>query len=354
MPGRKISTALLAWFDLYGRKDLPWQFDRTPYRVWVSEIMLQQTQVSTVIPYYQRFMQRFPTVDVLATADADEVMHLWTGLGYYSRARNLLRTAQIIVQEHSGAFPDSLEGLQQLPGIGRSTAGAILALAFNKKAPILDGNVKRVLARYCAIIEWPGNKETTAQLWDIAEAMTPAKRTADYTQAIMDLGATVCTRKPSCSHCPLRRNCVAHRQGIAAMLPTSRPRHAPLPVKASTLLIIRSGNHILLQKRPPKGIWSNLWSLPELADCVSTAAATQHCKTHLQITPRRPKNAASLPAFRHTFTHFHLDIHPLILESGKARELDSRREIWYNLQQPQTIGLPAPVKKLLDHLPCQP
>jgi len=351
MPSKTIHRALLAWFDAHGRNDLPWQIDRTPYRVWVSEIMLQQTQVSTVIPYFQRFMQAFPTVQSLAAASKDEVMHHWTGLGYYARARNLQRSAHIITHDLHGRFPEDLDGWQQLPGVGRSTAGAILAIALNKKTAILDGNVKRVLTRLHAITEWPGEKNTTAILWKIAEELTPGPRVADYTQAIMDLGATLCMRRnPLCPSCPLKKTCAARQQGIADTLPRAKPRRV-LPVKTATLLLIHHRHHILLQKRPDQGIWSSLWSLPEIKGHPSSKPAlTKYCKDHLHIKTRKP--TPTVPPFRHTFSHFHLDIHPISLHCETPRALDSQKEIWYNLQQPQAIGLPAPIKKLLDNETC--
>ena len=231
-PGNEFAAALLGWFDVSGRKHLPWQQRITPYRVWVSEIMLQQTQVATVIPYYERFMQRFPEVQALAAAPEDEVLHLWTGLGYYARARNLLQASRRIVADHGGEFPDTLEAVQALPGIGRSTAGAILAISKSQRHPILDGNVKRVLTRYFGIQGFPGETAVERQLWSLADACTPAERVADYTQAIMDLGATVCVRsRPLCVVCPMHDSCVARREGMQALLPTPRPRkERPAPL----------------------------------------------------------------------------------------------------------------------------
>ena len=234
---KKFQTQILSWFDQHGRKTLPWQLNKTPYRVWVSEIMLQQTQVSTVIPYFQRFMERFPDVASLAAATEDEVLHLWTGLGYYSRARNLHRTAKIVMEMHQGVFPDELEALEKLAGIGRSTAGAIRPLAFEKKAAILDGNVKRVLTRLHGITEWPGENKVAAQLWSLAEKYSPEQRIADYTQAMMDIGATLCVRgTPRCGDCPFQKFCVAYQQGIAKDLPKKKPS-AKIPVRQATLLV---------------------------------------------------------------------------------------------------------------------
>src|SRR5690554_1538719 len=315
----------------------------TPYRVWVSEIMLQQTQVATVIPYYQRFMQVLPDVQALAAAPSDEVLHLWTGLGYYSRARNLHRTAQIVVSEHGGEFPASVEGLQALPGIGRSTAGAIASLSMGLRAPILDGNVKRVLARYHAVEGWPGEKAVHDRLWQIAERYTPQQRFNHYTQAMMDLGATLCTRsKPSCLLCPLQAHCEARALNLADRLPSPRPKKV-LPVKQTLMLLIRNEEgEILLQQRPPSGIWGGLWSLPEVAD-LRDAPAT------LGITLDDVATQVLEP-LRHTFSHYHLDITParVALKDPTNSVMEGPPALWYNVDQPANIGLAAPVKRLLE------
>jgi A/G-specific adenine glycosylase len=342
-------SQVLNWFDQHGRHDLPWQNDPSPYRVWVSEIMLQQTQVSTVIPYFQRFMDRFPGVTDLAAADTDRVLHLWTGLGYYARARNLHKAAQIISRDYQGQFPDSVDALQALPGIGRSTAGAIAALAMGIQAPILDGNVKRVLTRYFAITGWPEKTAVKNQLWEIADHLTPARRVAHYTQAMMDLGATVCLRsKPLCQQCPLAKDCQAQQQQLTTEIPGKKPRKT-LPVKSTRMHIIRnSQGDVLLQKRPPQGIWGSLYSLPEgemgsqqPADALPPAIA-------LGAGEIRP-----LPQLRHTFSHYHLDIQP-IEHAAIARDhalADSDRWLWYPLDHSIEVGLAAPVKKLLSRLP---
>ena len=342
---KKFQTALLNWFDHHGRKNLPWQQDKTPYRVWISEIMLQQTQVSTVIPYFQKFMLHFNNVQQLANATEDQVLHLWTGLGYYSRARNLHRAAKMIQQNFHGKFPDNYEDLISLPGIGRSTAGAILSIAFQQKAAILDGNVKRVLTRLGGITEWPGEKKVTEQLWELAEKLTPAQRTAEYTQAMMDMGATICVRsKPHCEKCPFTNHCRAHQLGIEKKLPAAKPKKT-LPVRQKTFLILQHDHHVLLQKRPASGIWGGLWSTPELMDFAADELVEQFCQQQ-QLTI---KNFYFGEAFRHTFSHFHLDILPVFitLKSKPRKIMDSDRQIWYNLQQAQIIGLPQPVKKLL-------
>lgn len=344
-----FQNQLFAWFDKHGRKHLPWQINKTPYRVWISEIMLQQTQVTTVIPYFERFMQTFPNVRTLANAHEDEVLHLWTGLGYYSRARNLHRAAKIICETHQEHFPNDLYSLEQLPGIGRSTAGAILSIAFQQCATILDGNVKRVLTRFHGITEWPGEKKTADLLWKIAEHYSPHHRTADYSQAMMDLGATLCTRgKPLCEQCPLAAQCVALANGLEKKLPKSKPKKI-LPIRQATLLLIQNQKKILLEKRPPTGIWGGLWSPPEINRHATTAEITQFCKTQFRM------NASSIQLstiFRHTFSHFHLDILPVsvLVQPPKTKIMDSERQIWYNLEDKQSVGLPAPVKKLLRNI----
>ncbi len=346
----RFQQLLLNWFDYSGRKDLPWQQDKTPYRVWVSEIMLQQTQVNTVITYFNRFIKHFPTLEKLAAANEDAVLHLWTGLGYYNRARNLQKTAKIIVQHYHGQFPNQLSELEKLPGIGRSTAGAILSIAFNQPATILDGNVKRVLTRLHGITEWPGIKETTEQLWSIAEQYTPMQRTADYTQAIMDLGATLCIRgKPRCLECPYQLDCSAHAQGIEKTLPLSKPRKT-LPIRQVTLLILHKRSHlVLLEKRAPAGIWASLWSLPEVNGIPSAAEIRKICKQRFQLQVEQSVLGQS---FRHTFSHFHLDIVPALVtvKTTNTKIMEHTQQIWYNLQHPQAVGLPAPVKSLLIHL----
>lgn len=341
---------VLDWFDLHGRKTLPWQFNKTPYRVWVSEIMLQQTQVSTVIPYFERFMQRFPDVRSLANAKEDDVLHLWTGLGYYSRARNLHRAAQFILKNFNGLLPDTLDELQQLPGIGRSTAGAILAIAFKQRAAILDGNVKRVLTRLFGITEWPGEKKVTDFLWEIAERFAPTTRIDDYTQAMMDIGATVCIRgKPLCEQCPFNLKCLAKELGIEKTLPHPKPKKS-IPVRQATLLILRHEDRVILEKRAPSGIWGGLWSLPELPQFVSEKDIHAFCKNR-----RLPSSLSDIKwgtVFRHTFSHFHLDILPAYISLSEipARIMEDDQQIWYNLHSSQAVGLPAPIKKLLRNL----
>lgn len=345
-----FAEQLLAWYDHSGRKDLPWQQRRDAYAIWISEIMLQQTQVATVIPYYQRFMARFPEVVSLADAGIDEVLHLWSGLGYYARARNLHRAAQVIRDEHHGRFPTGFEQVVALPGIGPSTAGAILAFATGSRHVILDGNVKRVLCRYHAIAGWPGQPTIEKQLWALAEQHTPLERVAEYTQAIMDLGATCCTRsRPQCAHCPLHPGCQARELQRVQDFPVPRPRKT-LPVRTTTMLIICDANgSVLLERRPPTGIWGGLWSLPEWPQ---DDPLEHWCARRYGLAVRQATPGALL---RHTFSHFHLDIQPLLLQaSAKGHRVMERGDIvWYNTQQPDARGLAAPVERLLAQVAAQ-
>lgn len=346
MDNNQFVAAILNWFKTHGRKDLPWQHDINPYRIWLSEIMLQQTQVSTVIPYFQHFMQNFPFIHLLANAKIDEILHLWTGLGYYARARNLHKTAKIITQDFSGQFPADLSSLQSLPGIGKSTAGAILAIAFNQRAAILDGNVKRVLTRFHAIEGSISSAPILRRLWDIAEDYTPSENSAQYTQAMMDLGATVCTRtKPLCHKCPLKSHCNAHAQNREIDFPQNKAR-AKIPVRKVFFVIVKNKNaEILLIKRPYQGIWGGLWSFLECDQHQDVVQWFFH-QNQFKLT------ALELgESFRHTFTHFHLDITPIFTKMINCdRMMDSDSYLWYNLQNPQSIGLAAPVKRILDRL----
>lgn len=342
-----FATRVLRWFDLHGRRDLPWQRDISPYRVWVSEIMLQQTQVKTVIPFFGRFMAAFPTVEDLAAAPEDDVLHHWTGLGYYARARNLHRAAQRVVDELEGRFPETLEGLEALSGVGRSSAGAILSIAFGRRASILDGNVKRVLARYGRVAGWPGEGAVLRRLWEMAEEFTPEARCGDYTQAMMDLGATVCTRtRPACERCPLAEGCAALAHGNAQDYPGKKPRRA-LPVKATHFLIARDpGGAVWLEKRPAPGIWGGLWCFPEARSFDECAA---RC---LDLWQAEPSALTEWPAFRHTFTHYHLDITPVVAQLARAPAgiMEAPGQLWYNRADAPRIGLAAPVAALLDRL----
>ncbi len=342
-----FSDRVLTWFDQHGRKDLPWQRDITPYRVWVSEIMLQQTQVRTVIPYYERFMARFPTVGELAAAAEDEVLHLWTGLGYYARARNLHKAARQVCEQFHGEFPATVDALAGLPGVGRSTAGAIVSIAYRKRAPILDGNVKRVLARHGAIDGWPGDAAVLKQLWALAEDYTPGERVADYSQAMMDLGATLCTRsRPDCGRCPLALDCRALAAGEQDRYPGRKPKKA-LPVKSTVFLMAQSPDGDLwLERRPPSGIWGGLWCFPELD-------GEDECTTWcVDRWGREPAAAEQWEPFRHTFSHYHLDIQPVLvtLDREPGAVMDTSAQLWYNLRQPPAVGLAAPVSGLLERL----
>ncbi len=354
--GEALAAALIEWHARQGRHDLPWQTDRTPYRVWVSEIMLQQTQVTTVIPYYTRFMARFPNVLALAAAPIDDVLHLWTGLGYYARARNLHRAAVRIRDDFKGVFPTTFDEITSLPGIGRSTAGAILALSRGERHAILDGNVKRVLTRYFGVragTSASGAKDNTSptaitkELWRLSESCTPDTDVAVYTQAIMDLGATVCTRlKPLCEFCPLHEHCFARRTGRQHELPRARPTRAKRSRSVFMLVALRSDGSVLLERRPETGVCGGLWCLPEFE---TASAASAYADQTLRVTQAQPKE---LSVVEHGFTHFHLVITPLLtLCSGQqSRVMDAVPTLWYNTRQPARIGLPAPIKSLLDAL----
>ena len=339
-----FSQHVLRWFDEHGRKDLPWQQNKTRYSVWVSEIMLQQTQVKTVIPYFQRFMQRFPKSVDLANAPIDEVLHMWTGLGYYARARNLHKAAQVIATEHAGVMPETFEQVVALPGIGRSTAAAILSLADNQAFVILDGNVKRVLARYFAVDGWPGNKKIEDQMWQLAQSLAPAERHGDYTQAMMDLGATLCTRsKPSCESCPVVSHCLAYAQGRQSELPNKKPKKS-IPTKHTIMLIPFYQGSVMLRQRPASGIWGGLWGFVEADDeSLNEKLASLNCSDAQQI---------KLEQFRHTFSHFHLEITPILLPlaAAPAHSVQEDTAIWYNVHQKSEVGLAAPTVKILKSI----
>ena len=340
-----FAERLLDWFDEHGRKDLPWQHPKEAYRIWVSEVMLQQTQVQTVIPYFERFMARFPDVVTLADAAQDDVLLHWSGLGYYARARNLHRAAQIIRDEFAGRFPQTLEAVMELPGIGRSTAGAILCLAFDQRHTILDGNVKRVLARHRAVEGWPGKTSVAKQLWDIAEQYTPDGNTAAYTQAIMDLGATLCTRSnPDCDRCPVAADCLAHSSGSVTELPGRKPKKAK-PLRATTMVIARHDRHVYLERRPEAGIWGGLWSLPELDD----DAVDDWCRDRLQS---HAGDMVSWQVMRHSFSHYDLDIQPIVVRVGAplSKVADSGDATWHRIGDELPGGMAAPVHKLIEQL----
>ena len=345
-----FAARLIAWQRQHGRHDLPWQNTRDPYRIWLSEIMLQQTQVSTVIPYYARFLVRFPDVAALAAAPLDDVMALWAGLGYYSRARNLHRCAQAVVEQHGGAFPASVDALAELPGIGRSTAAAIASFAFGARATILDGNVKRVLARVFGVEGFPGEKRVENAMWTLAESLLPSSTNdADvsaYTQGLMDLGATLCVRgKPECGRCPFATDCVANATGRQRELPAARPKKT-VPTRRTWMLVLCDGDAVMLEKRPPSGIWGGLWSLPEAADETALAERAHAFGANGGVS--------SLAPLTHTFTHFKLDIEPRIAELGRgasaAVAAGDAETAWVSLRDIDAYGVPAPVRKLLDGL----
>lgn len=335
---------LLDWFDRHGRKSLPWQHDKTPYRVWVSEIMLQQTQVATVIPYYQRFMERFPDVHSLAAASQDDVLHLWTGLGYYARGRNLHKAARVVVEEHDGEFPvHSLEAMADLPGIGRSTAGAIISISTGRRAVILDGNVKRVLSRLHAVEGWPGKPKVERMLWQLAERYTPDERLPDFSQAMMDLGATLCSRgRPSCLLCPFEDVCLAHARGEERRFPESKPKKA-LPERQTHMLLLQDPRGcVMLEQRPPTGVWGGLWCFPQF----DTPEALQ---AWLDAHAPQAEQEPEWKAFTHTFSHFRLTIVPQPVRCRQAAVNDAGT-LWYDPVRPANVGLAAPVKTLLGHL----
>jgi A/G-specific adenine glycosylase len=339
-----FSRRVLRWYDRHGRKALPWK-SNDPYKVWVSEIMLQQTQVTTVIPYFARFMKRFPTVQSLARAKLDTVLGLWTGLGYYARARNLHKAANAIVADHGGKFPRVLEAVCELPGIGRSTAGAILAQAFDARHPILDGNVKRVLARYHAIEEPVNARQTEEKMWRLAEQHTPRKRVGEYTQAIMDLGATLCRRtKPGCDTCPVSEDCAAHKLGRAMDFPVTTKKKA-MPVRNVRWLLIRDkSGKVLMQRRPPRGLWGGLWAFPETTD--EDLGRWSREELGLAIKTETPWEV-----WRHTFSHFHLEITPVPARVTRVTSaMENDEALWYNLRTPLARGVSTPVQRLLNKL----
>jgi A/G-specific adenine glycosylase len=342
-----FASRLLAWFRTHGRHDLPWQRDVDPYSVWVSEIMLQQTQVATVIPYFERFLERFPNVRELASATQDDVLAPWSGLGYYARARNLHRAARIVVARHGGELPSDLDALVELPGIGRSTGAAILALAAGRRLAILDGNVKRVLARYHAVDGWPGEPAVERALWALAERHTPGERVGEYTQAIMDLGATLCTRaRPACTVCPLVDDCRAARDGTQARFPAPRPKRARRHRQVAVLVLRDRAGRVLLERRPASGVWGGLHSLPEL----DAESIGDWCVRHLGARPAA--SARELATIEHAFTHFDLDLTPWLLEIRDLPSVVGDRDDWhwYEAGKEPRVGIPAPVAALLCSL----
>jgi A/G-specific adenine glycosylase len=334
----RFASILVQWQRRHGRKGLPWQASTDPYRVWLSEVMLQQTQVAAVIPYYERFLRAFPTVSSLAAASEDEVLQLWSGLGYYARGRNLHAAAKLIAQS---GFPGSAEKIAELPGVGRSTAAAIAAFAFGERAAILDGNVKRVLARHAGIAGFPGDKKVEAKLWTLAESLLPKAGIEIYTQAVMDLGATVCTKaKPRCDACPVKRSCVARRKGLTGKLPAARPRKA-LPSKSTTWLVLRHAGQVLLERRPSPGIWGGLWSFPE--------ADGKDLERDCRALGYRIRSTRELDTIEHGFTHFRLTIRPMLCEvSVTAARAEMPGRLWIDIGEAGSAATPAPVRRLLE------
>ena len=337
-----FATRIIEWQQRHGRHTLPWQTGRDPYRIWLSEIMLQQTQVATVIPYFNRFIARFPSLPQLAAASEDEVLALWSGLGYYSRARNLHAAARRLVADFDGRFPASPDALAALPGIGRSTAAAIAALAFGRRHAILDGNVKRVLARHAGIDGWPGDKQVEAALWRTAESRLPDDAIEAYTQGMMDLGAGVCTRtRPACASCPVHVDCIAHLGACTAELPAPRPKKK-LPERRIQMLLLIDAGALLLEKRPARGIWGGLWSLPEIDD---DADPVRHCRERFGVEARSQRR---LDTIGHGFTHFRLHIRPIVVEPAMRPEPPDHR--WMPLDAVTHAALPAPVRRLVTTL----
>ena len=349
----QFAQQLLGWFAVHGRRTLPWQIDPTPYRVWISEVMLQQTQVATVIPYYERFIARFPDIQSLAAAPLDEVLHLWSGLGYYARARNLRACAQVLDARFGGTFPERIDEVTELPGIGRSTAGAILALSRGQRHPILDGNAKRVLARVFGIAGDPSSSAVLQKLWAQSDACTPTEYVAEYTQAIMDLGATVCTRaRPACTQCPMNAGCTALLEGRQTELPGRRQRRTR-PSREATLLIAQTGTHgskaVLVERRPPSGLWGGLWSPPQFAN---EKDAMAWCRKEFGDAGPDPQALAPID---HAFTHFDLRLKPLVVRCEPAPGMrDAVDRLWYHLETPPRIGLPQPINQLFERLRTTP
>ena len=341
----QFAERVIAWQRQHGRHDLPWQGTRDPYPVWLSEIMLQQTQVAAVIPYFQRFLTRFPDVASLASADQDDVLALWSGLGYYARARNLHRAARIVVEQHGGVFPEHFETIAALPGIGRSTAAAIAVFVSGAREPILDGNVKRVLARCFGISGFPGGTKIEKRLWELAAGLLPERDVEAYTQGLMDLGAGICTRRrPRCEACPLGDKCAARRENRIAELPSPRPRK-PVPEKSTVMLILQRNSEVLLEKRPEPGIWGGLWSFPEVSDA-QEAATLSRGRFGAAV-----KADGALPVIRHGFTHFALNITPVLLRVTRIEpRAQSPGHVWLTVEDAIGAAVPAPVRTILRQL----
>lgn len=338
-----FSDQVVEWYHQFGRKTLPWQLGKTPYKVWVSEVMLQQTQVATVIPYFNRFMERFPTVESLAEAPQDEVLHHWTGLGYYARARNLQKAAQIIVNEHNGQFPTDIEQVIALPGVGRSTAGAILSLSLGQHHPILDGNVKRVLARFFKVDGWYGEKAVEQQLWQLSAQVTKANKVVEFNQAMMDLGSSLCSRsKFDCDPCPLKSRCLAFKHQVVSDYPNPKPKKTN-PTKSCFMLVLKYHDQVHLIKRPPSGIWGGLYGFSEFD---TLDALSQHLVEN-QIS----EAPICLEQFKHVFSHFNLLITPVVVElNSPLSKIAEQGEIAYKLREKAKVGLARPTEKIIKLL----
>ena len=338
-----FASQVVDWYHLHGRKTLPWQLGKTPYKVWVSEVMLQQTQVVTVIPYFEKFMASFPDIVALANADEDLVLHHWTGLGYYARARNLHKTAKIVRDKYHGEFPQTLDEVMDLPGIGRSTAGAVLSLSLGQHHPILDGNVKRVLARYFMIEGWYGVKKVENQLWHLSNQLTPKNNVTEFNQAMMDLGASLCSRSRfDCQACPLNSGCGAFNAGKVKEFPHSKPKKA-VPKKSCHQLIIKCDEKVLMEKRPSSGIWGGLFGFFEFNEFseLELFLAQQGINSDLDL----------LEPFTHVFSHFELTINPHVLNVKKIPDVvNDKQLVWYSLDQSVEVGLAAPTKKLVKQI----
>jgi len=345
-----LAGRVLAWYDKHGRRDLPWQRPRTPYRVWVSEIMLQQTQVTTVVPYFERFIAAFPTAATLAAATEDDVLAHWSGLGYYRRARHLHRATQLVGELHGGELPRSIDALVALPGIGRSTAGAILSLGYDEVVPILDGNVRRLYCRHFAVDGWPGLAKVERLLWNLVEKHLSEVRPGDYNQGLMDLGALVCTRSaPNCDGCPLVATCEAHSTGRTAELPTARPPRIAPQKRTQMLLLYDRAGRLRLERRPPTGVWGGLYAPPE---CPPGTDIEKWCTEHglIALSPGEP-----WPDIRHAFSHYRLDITPVSVPVviDPARINDETDGGWYKSKEALALGLPAPVRRLIEEFAAQ-
>jgi A/G-specific adenine glycosylase len=342
-----FSSHILAWYTQHGRKHLPWQQKPNAYRIWVSEIMLQQTQVVTVIPYFNKFMERFPSLKALADATEDEVLQYWAGLGYYARGRNLLKAAKLLRDKGYTDLPNDRELLNELPGIGRSTAAAIVAAAYGTRAAILDGNVKRVLTRFFAIPGWPDQKQVSEQLWNLSDQLTPAQNVREYNQAMMDLGATLCVRtKPQCGICPLQSRCAGLAEGEPTVYPHKKPTKQN-PLRRRIFLIVENAKQeILLERRPPTGIWGGLWSFPEFEE-------KEHALDWLEQQLAIAKfTQQEWPILRHQFSHFTLEIVPLhiVVKSHKPVMMSNAARQWQCAKESLNLGLATPIKRLLEML----